>query len=444
MSDGALHGKAVPTLRAVGWALAGLLPLSLATAIPALLGGVLAWNAALLLLVAVDFLRAPRRGALTARRLVEPVLSAGRANPVTVELELAPGARAAVRGTLRDWVAPGPDVDGNVQRFALTGHLALRWHVTPKTRGTLDFGDLHLRLDGPWGLCARQVVVPAAQAVRVYPDLIALTKDALFLAQATPIAAKRAAKALADGREFDRLRDYQPGDSPRTVDWKASARRGKPMVRAYRAEQHQQVIVLLDCGRHMAGEVRGRRKLDWAVDAALRLAKVALDEGDLVGVQAFSSDVLAWLPPQRGAAHLRSVTHALAHVEATLTEPQYDLAFERAFRRASKRSLVVVLTDLLDPDAGQRLIRRMGKLRPKHLPLLASLVDEDVQRLALASPQTDLDAHRRLAAERLERDVTGTVRLLEGGGTLVVRTRAEALGPAMVQRYLEAKAKNEL
>lgn len=228
------------------------------------------------------------------------------------------------------------------------------------------------------------------------------------------------------------------------MDWKATARRGKPMVRAFRAEQHQQLVLLLDCGRHMAGEVHGRRKLDWAVDAALRLAKVALDQGDLVGVQAFSTDVLTWLPPQKGLAHLRAVTHALAHVEASFTEAQYDVALERAFRRASKRSLVVLLTDLLDPDAAQRLIKRMAKLRPKHLPLVASLVDEDVQALAHLRPDTDADAHRRVAAERLERDVAGTVRLLEDSGTLVVRSRAQALGPAMVQRYLEAKAKNQL
>ncbi len=439
-----LQGRAVPTQRAVSWALAGLVPLGLAALWPQLFAVTAVWNVVLLALVAADFLRAPSREALVLRRVVEPVLSAGRPNVVTIELELPPQVHGTLRGEVRDWVEPGPQVEGNRQAFTLTGHLALRWHLTPTTRGTLRFGDLHVRLLGPWGLCSRQVVVAAAQTVKVYPDLVALTQDAAFLAQASPVAAKRAAKVLADGREFDRLRDYQPGDAPRTVDWKATARRGKPMVRAFRAEQHQQVVVLLDCGRHMAGEVHGRRKLDWAVDAALRLAKVALDQGDLVGVQAFSTEILTWLPPQRGLSHLRAVTHALAHVEASLTEAHYDVAIERAFRRASKRSLVVLLTDLLDPDASQRLIKRMAKLRPKHLPLVASLVDEDVQAVAHLQPESDRDAHRRLAAERLERDVVGTVRLLEGNGTLVVRSRAQVLGPAMVQRYLEAKAKNQL
>jgi len=179
-----------------------------------------------------------------------------------------------------------------------------------------------------------------------------------------------------EGREFDSLREYRPGDDARTIDWKATARRAKTMVRIHRPERDQPVMLVLDCGRHMAGLVEGRRKLDHAVDAALRLAKVSLDEEDLVGVVAFAGEVRAHVPPRKGAAHLRELARALYRVEAALEESDYGGALDLCFRRHHKRTLVVVLTDLVDPETSAVLVRRTLALAPRHLPLVASLYEQ--------------------------------------------------------------------
>jgi uncharacterized protein (DUF58 family) len=437
--------RPVPTGLAVALVAAALVPAALALAGAAFLWLAVALDAAVLLLCVYDFLAAPRAEDLEVRREVEPVLSSGVPNPVRLELSLR--TSRPVRGQVRDAVPPGVEVRGHEQPFALTPeapHATLAYSLEPPARGDLSLGDVHLRLLGPLGLCARQVRVPAAREVKVYPDLTALTREALQLAVASDVPAERTLRRVAEGREFESLREYRTGDDYRTVDWKASARRGRTMVRVYQPERNQPVLLLLDCGRHMAGRVDGRRKLDHAVDAALRLARVSLEAGDMVGVLAFASDVRAYLPPRKGREHLRLLTEALYRAEAALEESDYGRAYDFAFARSSRRSLVVLFTDLVDPDASGTLLTRTLALRPRHLPVVASLLDEDVRAAASDVPVTVQDAYARQAATRLEEDYQRTAVTLRDAGALVVRAPAKGFGAAAINTYLHVKARGLL
>ncbi|AKJ02652.1 uncharacterized protein (DUF58 family) [Archangium gephyra] len=438
-------GRPVPTGLAVALVAAALVPAALAVAGSVFLWLALALDAAVLLLCAFDFLSAPRASDVEVRRSVEPVLSSGTANPV--RLELSSRGPRPVRGQVRDEVPPGMEVRGHQQPFSLSPdspHATVSYALTPPARGDLRLGDVHLRLLGPLGLCARQVRIPAAQTVKVYPDLTALTREALALAMASDAPAERTLRRSAEGREFESLREYRTGDDYRTVDWKASARRARTMVRVYQPERNQPVLLLLDCGRHMAGRVDGRRKLDHAVDAALRLAKVSLDAGDMVGVLAFASDVRAYLPPRKGHEHLRLLTEALYRAEAALEESDYGRAYDFAFARSSRRSLVVLFTDLVDPDASGTLLARTLALRPRHLPVVASLLDPDLQAAATAIPASEQDAYARQAAARLEEDYLRTALTLRDSGALVVRAPAKGFGAAAVNTYLHVKSRGLL
>lgn len=438
------RGTPAPRPRLVWLLAAGLVPCALAAAWPDLLLWVAAWDVALLALAAVDFALAPRVGALRVERHLEPVLSSGVRNRVELRLWAARPGGAAVRGELRDTPGPGPRLHGHVQRFVAEPGATVVWFVEPLTRGDLGFGDVHVRLDGPLGLCARQGRAAAAQAVKVYPDLTALGKDALQLARADDAPSRRTVRRPGEGRDFESLREYRPGDDRRALDWKATARRARPMVRVHQPEKNQAVLILLDCGRHMAGLAAGRRKLDHAVDAALRVAKVSLDQGDLVGVMAVGRTVGAYLPPRRGAEQLRQITEALYRVEATLDEADWGQAMTLAFGRQLRRALVLVLTDLVDPDASEALVKRTLHLVPRHLPVVASLVDEDVDAVAHAVPRDLEEAHARQAALRLDDDVRRTVARLRDAGAQVVRARARDLGPATVRAYLDLKARGLL
>lgn len=428
----------IPTTRALWLAALSLAPAVVALLSPSIAPGLIAFDVALVVLIAIDFFLAPRVNGLRIRRMVEPVLSSGRVNLVRVELL----SDKAVRGELRDWVTPGPHVEGHRQRFS-SGD-TIEWRLTPSTRGDLEFGPLTLRLDGPLGLCSRRQSVALPQKVKVFPDLSVLSRDALELARAEDQVSRKVIRVRAEGREFESLREYRPGDDRRSIDWKATARRGRPFVRQHQPERNQQVILLLDCGRHMAGEVDGRRKLDHAVDATLRLAKVALDQGDLVGVLAFGRDVKRWLPPRKGAEQLRAIAQALYQVEAVLEESNYGAAMDQAFARGARRSLVIVLTDLVDPETAACLLLRTRRLVPRHLPMIVSLQDEAVHRVATEVPSTPAAAYERIVAARLERDGEATVAKLREGGARVVRGTPAVFASAGVNAYLDIKQRGLL
>ncbi len=437
-------GRPVPTQRAFIVAAVGLLPAILSVMEPSVALGCVVLDLVLVAVIVIDFVRAWRPGDVTVSRDVEPVLSSHRPAKVTLVLEQRPGRRGLVSGLVRDQVPPGPKLDGHQRAIAFEGSTRIEYRLEPSTRGDLHFSEVWLRLDGPWGLCARQFSLPCPGSLKVFPDLTALTKDALALARANEDDARRRVPLRSEGREFESLREYRVGDDRRSIDWKATARRSRTMVRVHQPERNQVVLLMLDCGRHMAGEVLGRRKLDHAVDAALRLAKVSLDQGDLVGVMGFSTEVRTWLPPRKGADQLRAIAQALYRLDATLEESDYGQALDLAFSKGVKRTLVVTLTDLLDPDAAQALLKRTRRLVPRHLPLIASMQDDAVHQAAISMPASVIDAHRRRVASQLEADAKTTVARLRDAGARVVRSSAKDFGPTAVNAYLDIKARGLL
>jgi uncharacterized protein (DUF58 family) len=194
----------------------------------------------------------------------------------------------------------------------------------------------------------------------------------------------------------------------------------------------------------MAGQVHRRRKLDYAVDAALQLARVSLSKGDLVGVVAFGRGVLAHVPPRRGAAQLRALTSALYSLEARFEESDLGLALDAGFARHHKRTLVVVFSDLLDPETCGQLVRRAVSLTPRHLPLVASLHDPELAALAEAAPSSVQGAYERHVASRLEGDHRLTLARLKDAGAFVVRAPANGFSAAAVNAYLRIKAEGRL
>lgn len=439
--------RPVPTTLAVALLTGGLLPAVLAFIAPAFGWVALAWNVAIVALCVVDFILAPRGFEVRVERQVEDVLSSGVPNRVVLRFE-GSGRAANTSGEMRDTVPVGLGVEGHRQRFRLSARegstAAVTYRVTPPTRGDLEFGDVHVRLSGPLGLCARQLRVPLSRKVKVYPDLTALTREALQLAQAQDAPSDRTIRKPSEGTEFESLREYRPGDDYRTLDWKATARRARMMVRVHQPERNQPVLLFIDCGRHMAGVVGGRRKLDHAVDAALRLAKVSLDKGDLVGVVAFAREVKTYLPPRKGSEHLRAITSALYRIEAALEESQYGKALDLAFARHHRRTLVVLFTDLQDPETSAGLLARTLALRPRHLPLVVSLLDEDVERAATNEPVEVHDAFVRHTAAVLEDDYKRTTAQLRNAGALALRAPATRFGAAAVNEYLRVKSRGLL
>jgi uncharacterized protein (DUF58 family) len=428
-----------------------------ATAAIALLGYRLATALDLLLLVDavlltgvwLDALLAPRLSGegseITVTREAAPAFSLGREGEVTYRWRNTAARRA------RLWVREvRPDVLGGTLApraiaVAARGETREALAVMPVRRGHETAGAFAVDSGGPLGLGVRRSRLTLPWEVRVYPALTTLRRRAA-VAQALRRRelGRQPLRRLGEGRLFESLRDFVPGDDPRLVDWKATARRGKMITRQFEAERRQQVLLVLDAGRLMTADVAGVARMDYVVQAALELAYAAAAHDDNVGIMVFADGVKHFVTPQRGRRGLKQVLDVLAEVVPTLVEPDYPGAFRYLAARNRKRALTVIFTDVIDRFASEALVANLATLRPRHLPLAVTLRNPELDGLAALRPETERDAWRKAAAEELLRSREEALSHMRRAGVLVLDVPPSRAAEAVVDKYQELKRRGRL
>ncbi|HEV7672516.1 MAG TPA: DUF58 domain-containing protein [Thermoanaerobaculia bacterium] len=284
----------------------------------------------------------------------------------------------------------------------------------------------------------------------VLPSLLAVRRmrrelDRMFLSG----LGSRAAPRLGKGREFDRLREYVPGDDLRDVAWKSTARHGKPITREYRLDRAQDVLICVDRGHRMAARIGPLTRLDHAANAAVLLASICDRMEDRVGFLGFDDEADAGSGPSslgqgRGMAHLRALTARAAEIE-TADRPTDYLALAAHLRRRLKtRSLVVIVTILPELDEERTLARAVAQLMPKHVAVVLTFADPALEAEATALPTEKPDLCRALVARDLWVERRRTLADLRRRGALVVEAPPGDAGIEAVNAYLEVKRRQLL
>lgn len=317
--------------------------------------------------------------------------------------------------------------------------------VMPAHRGRETGGWFVVDTVGPWGLGVRRGTIDLPWNVVVYPPMVSMRLRA-SVAQSLRRRqlGRRPERQLGEGRSFESLREFVPGDDPRHVDWKATARRRKLITRQYEAERRQQVLLVMDTGRLLTADVAGVARLDYAVQAALELAYAAAQYDDNVGVMAFADGVHHFVAPQRGQAGLKRVIDVLAVIEPKLVEPDYPGAFRYLAVRNRKRALTVLFTDVIDRFASEALVANVATLHPRHVPLAVTLRNPELDAVAGSRPATVGDAYRKSAAEELLRARDDALSYMRRSGVLVLDVAPQRAAQAVVQRYLELKRRGRM
>jgi uncharacterized protein (DUF58 family) len=302
-----------------------------------------------------------------------------------------------------------------------------------------------LRWPAPWGLVIKQAAIPAAQHVKVYPNLHDARKYEVQAQRNRLLqAGLRRVRLRGQGREFESLRDYVPGDELRHVAWATTARRGRLTTKQYQVERNQSIVVMLDAGRLMTSRIDRLAKLDHAINAALAIGYVATSGGDNLGLLVFNRQVTAYLPPQRGHAQMGALLEALYNVKAQMIEPSYARAFQYLARQCKRRSLVIILTDVVDSEASAELLTYTETLLPRHLPLIVTIGDNDLRALVAQTPHTVKDVYQQSVAEELlQQREEALARITELGG-LALDVPAGNLSLQLVNKYLEVKERGLL
>ncbi|MBA3498107.1 MAG: DUF58 domain-containing protein [Gemmatimonadales bacterium] len=402
----------------------------------------LLWIAALVL----DAARAPVPRSLDVSREAPAAFGVGRAAVIRyrwrhhsqrrlvldVRERLPEPLGGAVTPTRRLLVPPGEGLDERLE-------------LTPVRRGGGAGGELAIRILGPLGLAWRQGTVRLPWHATVYPTLPESRLRALPLQVARRReAGLRAIRRPGEGQLFEGLREWVPGDETRIIDWKATARRGKPIARQYEDERRQQVLIVIDAGRLLTAEIDGVARLESVVTAALQLARAAVEHDDNVGLMIFADTVQRHLAPARGRRALRAVLDGLAHAEGRLVESDYPAAFRYLAAHNRKRALTVLFTDVIDRTASEALVAHAATLRPRHLPLAVTLRDPALEALAAARPATSGAAFERAAAEELLGAREAALLEMRGRGVMVLDVAPAGAGEAVVARYHQLKRRGLL
>jgi len=358
-------------------------------------------------------------------------------------------SRFGVRVSLADELAPSlrPSTRRVSGRIPRKGALRATARLRPARRGRFTPTRLVVRVAGPLGLGARQGVQQLPGELRVFPSFRSKDDAELRIRKARLLeVGLRSARGRGGGTEFDQLREYGIDDEFRRVDWAATARLGKPIVRTYRAERNQTVVTLLDNGRVMAGRVDGVPRVEHAMDAVMALTTVATGLGDRCGLVAFDREVRSVVPPRHGSGQMARVVEALYDLEPALVESNYADAFTETLARFRRRTMLVILTDLVEVSVNEWLVPALPLIVREHLVVVAGVADPDIARWAAASADTDdvSSTYRRAAAVSAVAQRQRVSARLRGLGATVVDASPGRLAPALADAYLQIKATGRL
>lgn len=417
---------------------------ALGAVVPQLLvvGRVLLW----LLVAAVAFdcgLLWMRRHGIGASRTMAPRFSNGDDNEVALRLES--DYPIPLRLNVID------EIPVEFQDRHVSFHLNLRpregktivYRLRPTKRGSYDFGLTRVFASTPLNLVERRLSLGEPQSVKVYPSFLMLRHYELLAIsrRLTDIGIKRVRRP-GNNTELEQIRDYVVGDDFRTINWKATARRGALMVNEYEAERSQQVICVIDEGRAMQQTSRGLTLLDSAINASLVLSYVAMSRDDKAGLITFGPKVSSYIPPRRQSGQLNLLLEGLYKEHTTFSESDFSALLSFVNANVRQRSLLILYTSLPDMVSLRRQLPYLRQLGHHHKLVVVFFADKELRDFIAQKPRTTEEYYQQTIARRYDSDQRLVASTLRQNGILTILTLPEQLSVDVVNKYLELKSAN--
>ncbi len=308
-------------------------------------------------------------------------------------------------------------------------------------RGEFPVSRCDLATESRLGLWSATKVAPVQLTVRVYPNLRADDAAAEFLKRTDSGA--RLIRMTGKGREFEKLREYNHGDSYDEIDWKATARRGKPVVRVFQVERTQEIYVALDASRLSARSLDGHATLEHYVNAALVMGLAAEQQGDKFGLITFSDRLHEFVRARTGKQHFTACRDAIYRLQPRIVEPDFGELFAFLQTRLTKRALVVILTALDDPLLGETFARQVSIVSRRHLVMAAMVRPAGVQPL-FEEDATGRDAYEQLAGHMAWRKLFELTKDLKRKGVRLHLLEPEKISGQLTALYLDIKRRQQL
>ncbi|KPK76057.1 MAG: hypothetical protein AMJ79_08505 [Phycisphaerae bacterium SM23_30] len=321
----------------------------------------------------------------------------------------------------------------------------LQYRLVARRRGRHLLNQLDVRILPRMGLFYRQYVVKMPAAVQVFPNLVDPKRYELMIRRGQPYEQGWARlRQVGQGSEFESLRYYLEGDDVSRIDWKATAKRSRVIVKNYEPQRQQNVLVALDLGRATAGEFQGVSRLDYLINATLMLAYVCLRQGDWFSLVAFSNRIENYLPPVRNLKSVERAARALYELEPRLVESDYDAACRFMGLKNRKRSLICLMTDIIDRQANADVLGYLARFARYHLPLLVTLTNPEIKMVADEPLSKCQDHYSKATALDVLAARQEALTAMRHQGVLVLDVEPKKLTLQLINRYLEIKTTRRL
>ncbi|TFC49788.1 DUF58 domain-containing protein [Cryobacterium sp. TMT1-21] len=364
---------------------------------------------------------------------------------VTSDLYLSNTGTRDLRLVLRDAWQPSAGAGNN--RTPLTvprGERRLAsLTLTPIRRGERRVEQVTVRSSGPLGLWARQATLLAPGRIRVLPPFNARKHLPSRITRLKELDGRTSLLVRGQGTEFDSLREYVRGDDVRSIDWRATARRGDTMVRTWRPERDRRVVIVVDSGRTSAARVDDEPRLDTAFEASLLLAALASKAGDRVDFIAYDRRTRGRVQGAQGAELLSRMVDTMAMIEPELIETDWSSVPGQVRQVTTQRALVVLITSIDAAGASSALLSMLPQLTRHHTVVVASVTDPTTLQATRERGNRE-EIYRAAAAERALLDVARVSAAIRQQGADVVTGAPADLPPDLADRYIALKSAGRL
>ena len=382
---------------------------------------------------------------MRARRVVGDTLSNGDNNDIYIDIDnLYP---FVVRCTVIDETPFQFQYRDSFHTLTLQSseHRRLHYILRPVKRGEYEFGAVLVFVTGALGLVQKRYRFDEKKSVRVYPSYLQMRHYELMAHshRLTEIGIKRIRK-LGHSMEFEHIRPYVLGDDYRTINWKASARSNDLMVNHYTDEKSQQVFCIIDKGRTMKMPFEGMTLVDYAINATLVLANIAIQKQDKAGLMTFSHKVATVLPPDRNTKQMFKIQEALYAEKSNFMESDFERLFASINAYAKQRTLLILFTNMETLSGLQRNIHALQSIARRHLLVIVFFENTELKTLLHSSPDNVEEVYQKAIAEKFAFEKKLIVKELERYGIQPVLTSPQNLTIDILNKYIEIKARRLL
>jgi uncharacterized protein (DUF58 family) len=333
------------------------------------------------------------------------------------------------------------------REFTIEGNSTaeLIYHLIPQERGEYNFGRINAYVEGPLRVAKRRYILGEEQTVKVYPSYVQMRKyQLLAIANRLQETGVKRMRRLGHSMEFEQIKDYVRGDDYRTINWKATARKGDLMVNSFTDERSQQIYCLINKGRVMKMPFEGMTLLDYAINASLVLSSVALQKQDKAGLITFGQNVDSFLLADKKPTQINGILEALYKQQTNFLEPDLEKLFSVVRNRITQRSLLVLFTNFESFDSLDRVLPSLKRLAHYHLLMVVFFDNTELKALIESRVNTTEDIYIKTIAEKYRHEKQLIVKELQKNGIVAVLSTPQNLTVNALNKYLELKTRQSI